>query len=90
MIFDKSKVYTALNADEVKIGSKGCFSDTIAELKNRVKNEKFYKVDHINKDDVICRFVSSCGLHNALFYLVEEPKEEKYRHLDGTPCGKKI
>lgn len=29
MEFDKSRVYTAVNADELKIGSKCIFADTI-------------------------------------------------------------
>lgn len=36
MEFDKSKVFTALNASEVKVGSKGYGSDTIEDLKNLV------------------------------------------------------
>lgn len=36
MEFDKLKVYTALNASEVKVGSKGYGSDTIEDLKNKV------------------------------------------------------
>lgn len=33
MTFDKNKVFTAINADEVKVGSKGFFGDTISGLK---------------------------------------------------------
>ena len=38
MEFDKSKVYTALNADELKIGSKVIVGDTVEALRNRVQN----------------------------------------------------
>lgn len=34
MEFDKAKVFTALNADEVKVGSKGYGSDTMEDFKN--------------------------------------------------------
>ena len=37
MPFNTERVYTALNADEVKIGSKGYFADTIERLKIFVK-----------------------------------------------------
>ena len=32
MEFDKSRVYTALNADELQIGSKCIFADTVKGL----------------------------------------------------------
>lgn len=36
MEFDKSKVYTALNADELKVGSKIIFADDLSSLQSRV------------------------------------------------------
>lgn len=39
MEFDKSKIYTVVNADEVKIGSKGYFANTILELETCVELE---------------------------------------------------
>lgn len=78
MEFDKNKVYTALNADEVKVGSIGFFADTLQELEDRVKNETpLLIVQSINNKDYTCRFHSGDG--NGiwgiweLFYLVEEP-----------------
>ena len=40
MEFDKSRVYTALNADELKIGSKVILGNTLSELKEAVETEK--------------------------------------------------
>ena len=40
MEFDKSRVYTALNADELKVGCKVIIADDIASLCVCVKNEK--------------------------------------------------
>ena len=40
MEFDKSRVYTALNADELKIGSKVLVSNCISTLKDQVANYK--------------------------------------------------
>ena len=39
MEFDKSRVYTALNADELKIGSKCVFADDLRELRRLVSIE---------------------------------------------------
>lgn len=33
MEFDKSRVFTALNADEIKVGSKGYFADNLRSLR---------------------------------------------------------
>lgn len=67
MEFDKAKVYTALNADELKVGSRVIIGNTIEELKNRVQNgttpltlseirsdfyEKRFKVEEYEEDSV--------------------------------------
>ena len=41
MKFDKSRVYTALNADELKVGSKVIVADSVRALKNAVKDPIF-------------------------------------------------
>ena len=38
MDFDKSKVYTSLNADELKVGSKVYVSDNIAYLRECIED----------------------------------------------------
>lgn len=40
MEFDKSRVYTVLNADELQIGSKVILGNTLSELKEAVEVEK--------------------------------------------------
>lgn len=67
MEFDKTRVYTALNADELKVGSRVIIGNTIEELKNRVQNgttpltlseirsdfyEKRFKVEEYEEDSV--------------------------------------
>ncbi len=42
MEFDKSKVYTAVNADELKVGSKCYFADNLADLKELVTGQVEY------------------------------------------------
>lgn len=84
MEFDKSRVYTALNADELKVGSKVIVSDTIANLKKRVTvydevDARYVtKIDNIEDEQVQLRFETDgtgdyAGTHWALAYLVSEP-----------------
>lgn len=93
MEFDKSKVYTALNADEVKVGSKGIFANTVYELQKFVAEEKTITGAHIKKlvsimpDDFQARFNGSSmsfPIVFSLFYLVEEQEEEKWRPYKDT------
>lgn len=85
MIFDKSKVYTAVNADEVKVGSKGYFADDLYDLKYAVENDdtgKLHELTYIEDTTYTNRFRSNIN-HN-LFYLVEEPAEKKSRPYKDT------
>ena len=82
MEFDISKVYTALNADEVKPGSRVIVADDLAALREKVEiNTEQYPFDEINLDKVNpdsnpYRFnVSSISF--MLCYLVSEPKKRK-------------
>lgn len=77
MEFDKSKVYTALNADEVKVGSKGYFSDSLFYLKEKVSaNMPTNTISQIYSESSDRRFGGDQIFLNSLFYLVEEPVEE--------------
>lgn len=92
MEFDKSKVYTALNADEVKNGSRGYFADTINGLRGMVEQEPRlqYGAVRIRGDYELYRFHFECegeerDLYDYnLFYLVEEPKKEEFRSYQST------
>ena len=87
MEFNKSKVYTALNADEVKIGSKGYFANNIANLKDKVElsNLVLCEVSEILDESDKFRFKSEVtGELFNLFYLVEEPKEKKFHPYKDT------
>lgn len=76
MKFDKSKVYTALNADEVKIGSKVIVGDYLGALKSKVEN---FEIEDVSIIKGICdenceyRFLNSDDIGFALAYLIEEP-----------------
>lgn len=90
MEFDKTKVYSSVNADEVKPGSKGFVGDTLFGLREKVEGgpERFSIVEvvDINKDNVPARFcVQNDGYETwNLFYLVKEPEPKKPRPYRDT------
>lgn len=91
MEFDKSRVFTALNADEVKVGSKGYFADSIRILKETIKETlkdscaaAYGEIDEIKDDSCLCRFSIKKKSAYSFFYLVKEPREKKYRPYHDT------
>ena len=77
MEFDKSKVYTALNADELKIGSKVIVADSMFSLRQLVDKDGYIEVlEDIESDDAVKRFVID-NIRWNLAYLISEPEEEK-------------
>ncbi|WP_298739814.1 hypothetical protein [uncultured Treponema sp.] len=89
MEFDKNKVYTAANADEVKVGSKGFFADSLAGLRSNVFSEytTLRELTDVYNEHVDHRFETNDGdnvsVYN-LFYLVEEPQEKQLRPYKDT------
>ena len=85
MEFDKTRVYSAYNADEVKVGSKGYFADSISELKKKVnEGNELLTLVKIYGEESATRFSISTISSYILFYLVEEPKEKVYRPYNDT------
>ena len=83
MEYDKSKVYTALNADELKVGSKVIVAYTLKSLKSLVKRDDTQPMilDNICSEEYQSRFV--CDESNyTLAYLVEEPEDGKLKWTD--------
>lgn len=82
MNFDKSKIYTSVNADEVKIGSKGYFADTLTVLEECVRygdSDGIRELGGITDPLCLYRFRSTPdNVTWNLFYLVEEPEEEEF------------
>ena len=85
MEFDKSRVYTALNADELKIGSKCIFADNLRELRRLVSIEDTSQVlIAIKGESYKYRFEQAKAdcMGDTLFalaYLIEPPAEQKYK-----------
>lgn len=78
MEFDKTKVYSAVNADEVKIGSKGFVANNINSLKAEVMlGTNVKEVLSISDENAADRFNMVGTFSYPLFYLVKEPEENK-------------
>lgn len=81
MEFDVSRVYTAVNADELKVGSKVIVADNLADLKAKVEQDtKPATLQGIEPDDRLYRFLTIYP-RNALAYLVSEPEVLKWTDL---------
>ncbi|UTC77577.1 hypothetical protein E4O04_06000 [Treponema sp. OMZ 799] len=81
MEFDKLRVYTALNADELQIGSKCIFADAVGNLQDKVENnnEVSMELALIKPTDRPSRFEAENGNWYLLAYLIEPPAEPKYK-----------
>lgn len=84
MDFDVSKVYTAANADQLKVGSKVIVADALAVLKARVEETDGEGVDEIKSilsEECCERFDIVGKAPYTLCYLVAEPGELKWTDL---------
>lgn len=85
MEFDKSRVYTSVNADELKVGSKIIVADSLKDLQCRVEEENWVAdilesvYSSLEKD----RFkVKESQVGFNLAYLISEPEEKKLKWTD--------
>jgi hypothetical protein len=79
MKFDINRVYTCVNADQLKVGSKVYVAFDIASLKSRVSENyrnSLCTIDSIMADSYSERFKVNNNCY-ALAYLVSEPEEKK-------------
>lgn len=93
MEFDKSRVYTAVNADELKVGSKCFYSWNLEALKYSVEHDRqqdigivtdIYDESYIHRFQIdfdIDREDISDGAY-ALIYLIEPPKFNPFSTLE--------
>jgi hypothetical protein len=82
MEFDKSRVYTLLNADELKVGSKVIVADNLKCLKDRVEHGlEINELMGVGEENCIYRFSTGYGVF-AIAYLVEEPQKLKWTDLN--------
>ena len=77
MEFDKSRVFTALNADELKVGSKVICADDLCTLKSCVYKELYITtLGEILSEGCMLRFRMEDGKIYPLAYLISEPEEK--------------
>ena len=94
MEFDKSKVYTALNADELEVGSTVIVADSLQGLKDRV-NKSASDEDYISRigsilpETAIHRFKTLWGGEYPLAYLISPPKEPEYKPFSNSETAYK-
>ena len=79
MKFDKDKVFSAIYADDVPVGTRGCFANNLVDLKDAVENEEILTVEKIYGENTSYRFKASDDFEYCFFYFVEEPEEDTYR-----------
>lgn len=86
MEFDKSRVYTALNADELKAGDKVIVADDLFFLKALVeRGSQLNTIDEIYDENCQCRFVvEGYDYVYSLAYLVERKSEKHFRPYKDT------
>lgn len=77
MKFDKSRVYTALNAAELKIGSKVIVADNLDALIDKVTSGRCVEtLKDISEPTMAFRFIIADTRYN-LAYLVSKPEEKR-------------
>ena len=87
MEFDKSRVFSAVNADELKVGSKVICADTVKGLRKKVQADDYAQYVqpfirlHYNGYDV--QFLADCYVYNYA-YLIEPPSKPKYRPFESV------
>ena len=79
MEFDKSRIYTAVNADELPIGSICIFANTLGGLRTYVECDCAKCTLKVVADEhEEARFGNEQDLFWCLAYLIEPPAEPKY------------
>ena len=80
MEFDKSKVYTALNADELKVGSGCIFANNLDSLKCKVEEGTDIRpIVQILNDSCERRFKTNVRGEYPFAYFISEPEEKKLK-----------
>lgn len=73
---DRSRIYTAVNAEDVKPGTLGFFGDSLDVLEHKMKGSLGY-VQYIEGTESRSRFIDNKGFSWSLFYPAERTTVEK-------------
>ena len=94
MEFDKSRVYTALNADELEIGSKVLLSDNLTDLEIQIEENATPTVLSLiggkYNEHRFCSILFRHYKEYALAYLVSLPAELEYKPFPDNETALKI
>lgn len=87
MEFDKSRIFTSVNADEIKVGSKVIVADTYDGLKEKFdvysSNPSAAILSEVLSSHYRDRFIiEGYSCHFNLAYLISEPEEKKLEWTD--------
>ena len=85
MEFDKTRVYTAVNAEDLPIGSKCIFANNVFTLKDHVRNN--YPAEiliSVCSETITERFNSDSDEFYSLAYLIEPPSKPKYKPFESV------
>ena len=87
MEFDKSRVYTAVNAEDLPIGSKCIFADTLGALSAKVQSEEYKDfitiLKRIYNDGFYNRFDTGDDLF-CFAYLIESSSKPMYKQFESV------
>lgn len=91
MDFDVKRVYTAVNADELKVGTLVIFADSMGDLKRKINNaeekdvfkerKNICAIQDIFSEDQERRFKAN-GVCWSLVYFISEPEEKVLKWTD--------
>ena len=85
MEFDKSRIYTAVNADELPIGSICVFANTLGGLRTYVEcGYAKCTLKVVADEHEEARFGNEQDLFWCLAYLIEPPAEPKYKPFESV------
>ena len=94
MEFDKSRVYIALNAEELQVGSKVLLSDNLTDLEIQVEENAtptvLILIGGKYNEHRFCSISSRHYKEYALAYLVSPPAEPEYKPFSDTETAFKI
>lgn len=82
MEFDSSKVYTALNAADLKVGSRVIVANDLAHLRVFVHDNVTCILEKVLDEENTLRFIVDEDEAYSLAYLVSEPEEKKLEWTD--------
>ena len=84
-MYDENKVFTAVNAYKLSVGSCCVFGDTLEELKTKINNLNrvggIQRLDAVLGEEESNRFESS-GVRYSLAYLVQESSFKPYSTVE--------